>query len=67
MHCAQAAATIGRRAPNTGSRSKPEAARRTFVDDVRELALEEELDAGGGYRSLLGLMKHRARWSELAP
>lgn len=42
-----------------------EDARRTFVDNVRDLSLEEALDAGGGYRSVLGLMKHTAGWSQV--
>lgn len=47
------------------ARSALEEARRTFVDNVRDLTLEEALDAGGGYRSILGLMKHGAGWSEV--
>jgi Protein of unknown function (DUF664) len=42
-----------------------EDARRTFLDNVRGLTLEDALDAGGGYRSILGLMKHTAGWSEV--
>jgi uncharacterized damage-inducible protein DinB len=40
-------------------------ARRTFLDEVRELSIEEALDAAGGYRSILGVMKHVAGWSEV--
>jgi hypothetical protein len=47
------------------ARSVLEEARRTFVDNVRDLTLEEALGAGGGYRSILGLMKHTAGWSEV--
>ncbi|HJS26311.1 MAG TPA: DUF664 domain-containing protein [Actinomycetota bacterium] len=47
------------------ARSTLEEARRTFVDNVHGLTLEETLDAGGGYRSILGLMKHTAGWSEV--
>ena len=47
------------------ARSELEEARRTFGDNVRGLTLEEALDAGGGYRSILGLMKHTAGWSEV--
>jgi hypothetical protein len=47
------------------ARSELEAARRMFGDNVRGLTLEEALDAGGGYRSILGLMKHTAGWSEV--
>lgn len=36
-----------------------------FVDEVSGLSLDEALDAGGGYRSVLGLMKHVAGWSEV--
>jgi len=35
----------------------------TFVDNVRGVSLEEAQDAAGGYRSILGLMKHVAGWS----
>jgi len=38
-------------------------ARQVFVDNVQGLSLEEALDAGGGYRSILGLMKHTAGWN----
>jgi hypothetical protein len=47
------------------ARSELEEARRTFVDNVRGVTLEEALDAGGGYRSVLGLMKHTAGWSDV--
>jgi len=40
-----------------------EEAHRTFVDNVRGLSIEEALDAGGGFRSILGLMKHTVGWS----
>jgi hypothetical protein len=36
-----------------------------FDDNVRELTLEEFLDAQGGYRSILGLMKHTAGWTHV--
>jgi hypothetical protein len=45
------------------ARAALEEAHRTFVDNVRGLLLEEVLDAAGGYRSILGLMKHVAGWS----
>jgi len=38
-------------------------ARDAFVANVRGLSLEEALDAAGGFRSILGLMKHTAGWS----
>jgi hypothetical protein len=40
-----------------------EEAHRTFVDQVRDLTTDEALDAAGGYRSCLGVMKHVAGWS----
>ena len=40
-----------------------EEAHRTFVDQVRDLTIDETLDAAGGYRSCLGVMKHVAGWS----
>jgi Protein of unknown function (DUF664) len=36
---------------------------RAFVDNVRGISLDEALFAAGGYRSILGLMKHVAGWS----
>ena len=47
------------------ARSELDEARRTFVDNVRGLTLEEALDAGGGFRSVLGMLKHTAGWSEV--
>jgi uncharacterized damage-inducible protein DinB len=38
-------------------------ARRTLVDNVRGISLEEALEAAGGYRSILGIAKHVAGWS----
>ena len=40
-------------------------ARRTFLDELRDLSLDEALDAAGGYRSILGVMKHVAGWAEV--
>jgi hypothetical protein len=40
-----------------------EESHRTFMDNIAGLALDEVLDAAGGYRSILGLMKHVAGWS----
>ena len=34
-----------------------------FADNVAGLTLDEALDAGGGLRSALGLMKHTAAWT----
>jgi hypothetical protein len=39
--------------------------RAAFTDNVRELTLEEALDAGNGHRSIVGLMKHVAGWAEV--
>jgi hypothetical protein len=36
-----------------------------FDDNVRDLTLEEFLDAQGGYRSILGLIKHTAGWTHV--
>jgi uncharacterized damage-inducible protein DinB len=38
-------------------------AQTVFVDNVRGLTIDEALDAGGGFRSILGLIKHVAGWS----
>ena len=40
-----------------------EAAHDTFVENVRNVSIDEALDAAGGFRSILGLMKHVAGWS----
>jgi Protein of unknown function (DUF664) len=40
-----------------------EAAHDTFVENVRNVSMDEALDAAGGFRSILGLMKHVAGWS----
>lgn len=45
------------------ARATLESARRMFLDNSRDLTLDEALDAGGGYRSILGLVKHTAAWS----
>ena len=34
-----------------------------FDDNVRTLTLDEVLDAGGGFRSILGLIKHTVGWT----
>src|SRR3954454_8896774 len=36
-----------------------------FDDNVRELTLDEFLDAQGGYRSILGLTKHTVGWTHV--
>jgi len=38
-------------------------AHRTFLDNTQAIRLEEALQAGGGYRSILGIVKHAAWWS----
>jgi uncharacterized damage-inducible protein DinB len=45
------------------ARAVLEDARRMFVDNVDGLKLGEMLEAAGGYRSILGLMKHVAGWA----
>jgi Protein of unknown function (DUF664) len=42
-----------------------EEARRTFTEQVRDLQIDEALDAAGGFRSMLGIAKHTAAWSEV--
>jgi hypothetical protein len=34
-----------------------------FVENVRDISIEQALDAAGGYRSILGIVKHVAAWS----
>lgn len=34
-----------------------------FVENVRDVSIEQALDSAGGYRSILGIMKHVAAWS----
>lgn len=34
-----------------------------FVDNVSGISLKEALDSGGGFRSILGLVKHTAAWT----
>jgi hypothetical protein len=45
------------------ARATLEEAHRTFAHQVHELTIDEALDAAGGYRSILGVMKHVASWS----
>jgi hypothetical protein len=40
-----------------------EGAHETLVDNVRAISLEEALDTAGGFRSILGLIKHVAGWT----
>jgi uncharacterized damage-inducible protein DinB len=47
------------------ARAVLEEARRTFLDQVGHLTIDEALDAAGGYRSVLGVMKHVAGWAEV--
>ena len=34
-------------------------------ENIKALTLEEALDAAGGYRSVLGILKHAASWSHV--
>jgi uncharacterized damage-inducible protein DinB len=45
------------------ARATLESGRQTFLDNVTGISLEEALDAGGGFRSILGLTKHTAAWT----
>ena len=45
------------------ARAMLEDARRAFMDNVRGVSLDEALFAAGGYRSILGVIKHVAAWS----
>ncbi|MGI8927384.1 MAG: DinB family protein [Tepidiformaceae bacterium] len=40
-------------------------ARRMFGENVRTLTLEEALSAAGGYRSILGVLKHTGGWAHV--
>jgi hypothetical protein len=42
-----------------------EDAHRMFVDNVRGVTLEEALHSAGGYRSVLGILKHAAGWTHV--
>jgi hypothetical protein len=46
-------------------RATLEEAHRTFAENTHGLSLEEALSAAGGYRSVLGIAKHVAGWSEV--
>ena len=45
------------------ARASLDEANRTFVANLEGVSLEEALDTGGGYRSILGSAKHVAGWS----
>jgi Protein of unknown function (DUF664) len=45
------------------ARSALEAGRTMFLDNVGGVSLEEALDAAGGLRSVVGLIKHTAGWT----
>jgi uncharacterized damage-inducible protein DinB len=45
------------------ARATLEAARQMFVDNVKGVSIDAALDAGGGYRSIIGLVKHTAAWT----
>ena len=40
-------------------------ARRTFHASLRDLTLDEALSPAGGYRSVLGVLKHTAAWTDV--
>ena len=39
--------------------------REMLMDNIKDLTLEEALAAAGGYRSVLGILKHTASWSHV--
>jgi hypothetical protein len=41
------------------------AAHQTFASNTRDVSLDEALQSAGGYRSILGLLKHTAGWSHV--
>jgi hypothetical protein len=45
------------------ARALLEHARTTFVENVEGVSIDEALDAAGGYRSILGIVKHIAGWN----
>jgi Protein of unknown function (DUF664) len=45
------------------ARAALEESHRAFVENVRGISLDDSLDAGGGYRSILGIAKHTAAWT----
>jgi hypothetical protein len=45
------------------ARAVLEESHRTFTANIEGLSLREALDSAGGYRSILGLIKHVAGWS----
>ena len=40
-------------------------AQQMLKDNIKDLTLEEALEAAGGYRSVLGILKHTASWSHV--
>ena len=60
-----ASAADGVGAEHRLARTLLETSRRTFLEELRGLTIEDALDAGGGFRSVLGLMKHVAGWAEV--
>jgi hypothetical protein len=38
-----------------------------FMDNVAGITLDEALDSAGGLRSILGLLKHTAAWTDRLP
>jgi uncharacterized damage-inducible protein DinB len=50
-------------AEHDAARAALQHGRQIFLDNVEGLTLEEALDAAGGFRSILGLIKHTAGWT----
>ncbi len=42
-----------------------ETSQQMLTENLKSLALEEALAAAGGYRSVLGILKHTASWSHV--
>ena len=40
-------------------------AQQMLLDNLKDLTLEEALAAAGGFRSVLGILKHTASWSHV--
>jgi hypothetical protein len=49
--------------PRVFARALLEEAHTTFVENVSGISIDEALEAAGGYRSILGIVKHIAGWN----
>jgi hypothetical protein len=49
--------------PKTPVRATLAESHRVFVENLRDVSIDEALFAAGGYRSILGIAKHTAAWS----